>query len=578
MFRIEAVSVRYGPIDGPPWARLLEARVVPISRALHPPFERWGRIEHPYVGGDPVNYLASAREMKSFYQPNVREPMFLAITRLCLWAAGGRDIAVSLASAAASILAIYATWLLGTAAFSPWVGLGAALCLAIEPVAIDWSSEGWRDDTFTLFVTLAAWRLVRLARAPDVRNAIAAGVACGAAALTRITALSFVLPALVWVIAAAPAAARRAATKAALACAATAAVLVAPYLVACAREFGDPLYALDYHTRYYRAAESLDPDPAITAKDYVLGKLKARPIATLDTAAIGVFVWPFTVKWRGFTLWSIWLYRILWWSALAGLLMFLWSPEGRLLLVILCTAVLPYCLTWNVGGGGEWRFTAHVYPIYLVAATFALETLVRSIVEFAPRQTMPPVLARARVARVAAVGVTIVVACAAYYALPLFITREALAGGEAAMIQAGDRDRVYFTGPWSAPEPQGNVTVRAALGTIVSIRVPVPQRREYLLTLRLDPAETADPQLQPKVTVYMNGQVLAQLHLARDPSRVGTYRMRIPPSIAGRTFGRLDLVSSHTVAASDAGPRFDWLPADAHVAFRFWYLRLEPVA
>jgi len=578
MFRIEAVSVRYGPIDGPAWARVLEARVAPLSRPLHPPFERWGRIEHPYVGGDPVNYLASAREMKSFYQPNVREPMFLAITRLCLWASGGRDIAVSFASAAASILAIYATWLLGRAAFSPWIGLGAAFCLAVEPVAIDWSSEGWRDDTFTLFVALAAWRLVRLGREPDLRNAIAAGIACAAAALTRITALSFVFPALAWQIVTAPASMRRSTVKATLTCAAAAAVLVAPYLVACAREFGDPLYALDYHTRYYRAAESLDPDPSITATDYVLGKFRARPLATLDTAAIGVFVWPFMVKWRAFVLWSIWLYRTLWWSALAGLLMFLWNREGRLLLVIRCSAVLPYCLTWNVGGGGEWRFTEHVYPIDLIAAMFALERAARALAAIARRQPVPLALTRARVLQVGAVALTIVVACAAYVALPLLITREALAAGDAAMIQAGDRDRVYFNGPWSEPEQQGNVTVRAALGTIVSIRVPLPQAREYLLTLRLDPAETTDGELQPKVTVYMNGQVLAQLHLARDPSRVGTYRMRIPASVAGRMFGRLDLVASHMVPASDAGPRFEWLPRDKQVAFRFWYLRVEPTS
>ena len=49
---------------------------VPVAR-LHPSPFRWYHVDKPYVGGDPINYLKFAREMRSFYQAHVREPSFL---------------------------------------------------------------------------------------------------------------------------------------------------------------------------------------------------------------------------------------------------------------------------------------------------------------------------------------------------------------------------------------------------------------------------------------------------------------------------------------------------------------------
>ena len=67
------------------------------------------------------------------------------------------------------------------------------------------------------------------------------------------------------------------------------------------------------------------------------------------------------------------------WSTVAGMIAALWSPTGRLLLVILFTSLLPYAVTWAVGGGSEWRFTQHVYPLYLVLASSALALLGRTL-------------------------------------------------------------------------------------------------------------------------------------------------------------------------------------------------------
>jgi len=169
----------------------------------------------------------------------------------------------------------------------------------------------------------------------------------------------------------------------------------------------------------------------------------------------------------------------------------------------------------------------------------------------------------------------LVMAGAVHVALPMLVFREALAAGEAGTIAAGERDALFFAGAWSPPEPAGNTTVRVALDEHVGMRVPLPRRADYWLTVRMDPAETADLNQQPRVTAFLNGGTIAQIRMRRDPARMGLYRIAVPKELVGRRISRLDLVASHTVPAAEAGPRFASLPASDRVAFRLWYVRVE---
>src|SRR4026209_1851651 len=98
----------------------------------------------------------------------------------------------------------------------------------------------------------------------------------------------------------------------------------------------------------------------------------ARPISTLDTAAQGLVTVPFFNKWQGWADWSGAIGPVMKVFGALGTVAGLGSPHGRLLVLILFTSLVPYALTWSVGGGGEWRFTQHVYPIYLVFACAAI--------------------------------------------------------------------------------------------------------------------------------------------------------------------------------------------------------------
>ena len=163
-----------------------------------------------------------------------------------------------------------------------------------------------------------------------------------------------------------------------------------------------------------------------------------------------------------------------------------------------------------------------------------------------------------------------------YAILPLFVLREALVAGEAVSVGVSDRDYLFFRNGWSEAVGSGNVMVRVATADRVSMRIPLPLPVDHTLTLRMDGPGLADPAFQPRVTIFLDKQTIGQVRYNDNPSRVGAYRMRIPHELAGKLYGRLDLIASHTVRADQSGPRFAWLPGATPVAFYLWYVRLEP--
>jgi hypothetical protein len=572
LLRADILVIRYGPWTAPSWLAALNG--LPAATApVRPPGFVWYHVETPYVGGDPVNYLRYAREMQSFYQGHLREPVFLALTRAWLVLTGGADVSVSLASASASVLAIGATLLLGASVSTRTAALLAALALAIDYDAVSWAPDGWRDDTFMCLVTLTAWAFVRLRRSPTPRRALAAGALAAAACLTRITAVSFILPAAMWLlIDAAPPLRRRLArpvTAAVLVCG----LLVAPYLVNCARATGDPFIAIDAHTTYYRAAEGLPFEQPQGVGTYIRAKVAGHPLEALDTSITGLFVLPVANKAAGFGFWVSRLPLVLHLLMAAGVLLFLFVPDGRLLLVIAVTSLVPYALTWNVGGGGEWRFTMHVYPILLVAAAHAAATaagLLRPGAAAAAVRQVP----RRTFAAAGAILVAFAGAALVYQRLPYYVARERVARGESTSLEAGGRDRSFFRDGWLPPEKDGVVTARVTAGSRASLRVPLPAGAEYALVLRMDPVT---PDAPSDVTVLLYRQIIGRLALTVDPQRVGSYRLEVPPAMRRAGPNDLEIVADRAVPAGQAGDRYAHFDPAQPIALRFWYLRVIPL-
>jgi len=571
LLRLEVLVERYGTIDHPSWARMVTQDIAPVAKHLHPSAYRWYRVDQPYVGGDPINYIKYAREMRSFYQAHVREPIFLALTRTYLWLLDDQDVAVSFASMTGSILTIVAAYMLGTVVLSRAAGVVLAFLIAMEYELISWSVDGWRDDVFMAAVTFSAWAFVRCQRDPSRKNAVLLGVATAAACLTRITALSFAVPAFAWLMIDHGGQDLRQRARMTIAAALVCVVIVGPYLVNCAIATGDPLYAINYHTVYYRSGEGLPAEKPMSAVSYVNAKIHGRPITALDTAITGVFVQPFRVKWTGLDGWISGAGTVLSWLSIIGMLRWVFLAAGRMLLIILLGSLVPYALTWNVAGGGEWRFTMHTYPLYLTAsmsgAAFCSQ-LARDLWRQAQRREFA--IPRAQWLRAASVVVVIAVVTALYTALPWFVVRETIASRTDVSVLAGGRDSTFFGPGWSGPYADG-LTFRVSRAEHAVVRIPLPEQRPYQIVLRLDPVA---PERQRRAVVLLNRQLLATLILTWSPDRVGSYPLLLPADKVRVGMNELTIVPDTLVPVASAGPRYASQDPDDQLGVRLWYVRV----
>jgi hypothetical protein len=334
---------------------------------------------------------------------------------------------------------------------------------------------------------------------------------------------------------------------------------------------GDPLIAINYHTRYYRFAESQPIDKPMSAAEYIGRKLTDRPVATIDTGFNGLLVQPFVTKWNGFP-WAPWLGRFIRACAVIGIGAMPFFAAGRLLLVAVLGSLVPYMFTWNVGGGNAWRFTMHAYPCFFIAAAVAIVGAVRAV--RAAKANPPLVRSTAvpigrRTALVLAIGT---LGVALYVLLPWFVVREAIAKGESTSVETGDRDSVFYRAGWSAPHVEG-ITVRVSLGPRAVVRLPLPQKRAYDIALRIDPVTPISPE---HIDVLFNRTLVGRFRLAWNPDRVGTYRVHAREDIVNKGSNELVLIPSATTSTAAAGPRFAWLDPSASLGVRLWYVRVVP--
>jgi 4-amino-4-deoxy-L-arabinose transferase-like glycosyltransferase len=532
--RFEALVDRYWKLQGAPgWALAVRDAV---SR-LHPAAFAFRPDDRPYEG-DPFAYLRYAREMRGFYDAHVREPLFVASARVGIALAGGGDIGLNLVSAAYGTLLVGATLLLGSRLAGSWAGVVAAGLLAIDRRVVGLSVEGWRDDAFAALAALCAWAILGLFRQPSRKRAILVGVLGAAAGLTRLTSLTFLFPA--WALVAVVGNGARAARwrTAALAMCVTL-LLMAPYLLACAVEFSDPLYAVNYHAADFSRRAGLSPGEP-TGVGHFLMALQG-PMERLDTLWLGLTSVPFSSKWAGFRTWSLGLGPVLALLSLFGLLRWAFQAEGRLLLVVMSGLLLPYALIWPIPGGNNWRYTLPVYPFYLIAASALLSGLTA---EF----TGTPSLRRSLAPTLKALGLgaaCLLLANALAYAR----VAEDLRRGRSTLVSVGSRDGLLLTDGWSWPERQGNVLVRRAhqAGTLT---LPLPAGDAVSVALRV---YAEGP--HGLVVIHLNDSRLETFEAPRGP-RMVEHRLVIDPGLRGRRV-RLQL---------EAAPGADLF---------FWYARLE---
>ena len=551
LLRFDALFKAYGPYDQPQWLAAMQPVVGAAASAITPDWRR-RHDPTPYVGGDPINYLKFAREMRNFYAAHVREPMFPAVAKIGLRLAGDADVGISVTSITFGLLTLVATYALGTSVASPMVGLAAAAMLGIDHSAVNWAIGGWRDELFAFFAVSCAWVWLRFARDPTLANAALAGALSGGACLTRITTIALIVPAVIWLLTTRGAQIRR---PLALAMGIMA-VIVAPFLINCAIATGDPFYAINNHTDFYLKREGVPDVTPISAVRYSLDKFESRPIAATDNAVRGIFVYPFSNKWVGLNDWYPGLGTVLACLAAAGLVAWLWQPEGRLLLAMFFGSLVPFSMTWRVLGGAEWRLTLFAYAFYLIAAFWAVEKAARFVrAALVARDAKPwAQVTRHQILRTVAIVLALVLVAGVWsVAVPYALVREEFTYAGAATVMAGPRDRWFFVDGWSDLVVEGNVTTRFAAAPGATLRIPLPEARSYALTVRADPVDPSAA-AQQIVHVSLNETHLGDLVLGWNPERIGEYRVTIPAGIVA--------------------PGSQYLRLRSDTAFKLWYVRI----
>ena len=578
LVRLDRLVLAYGPFDHPCWLVTLE-RSVTALRPLVPPGWTWEKVNQPYVGGDPINYLKYAREMRHFYQGHVREPVFLATTRVFLWMTGDQDVAVSFASLAFSVLCVLATYLLGSALGSRWIGLLAAAALAIEHEVITWAPDGWRDEAFTLFVVLSAWAFVRLQRSWTWPAAVVAGVLAAAACLTRLSSLTFLLPALLWLAWPWDRSVWRAHIARVGLAAAVMTVLVAPYLVNTYRESGDPFYAVNYHTTFYQYAQGMVTE---TAPDRPrVDRRRVSPHTDYRGGHRGPRARRESVR-----------------NEVARLQQHGAAPRAG---VAVAGGRRAHSLADTAGRAAAARRPLHVaralhadlvdsrrrsLALYLARVSVLSRRGVsvrvrhrRRRLRVAQRRRHGDHRAHQRPAHrpaVAAGAIVLSLALLEDYWIPYLVAKESLETGASTSVMAGPDDGVFFTDGWSDLVQGGAVIARLATKQVATIYVPLPERRGYRLIIRMDPVvpDATPPQ---HVRVYLGGHAVGVFTLDWNPERVGAYITDIPAGLVqpGRT--QLDLMADDLLPLERAGKAFPELSRDVRAAFRLWYVRVVPL-
>jgi 4-amino-4-deoxy-L-arabinose transferase-like glycosyltransferase len=595
LLRLDAISVRYGPVTSPRWLTAVQTRTTAPPESIRPGSIGWQpELMYPHADGrethyvsDPYTYLAAARTMSSFYGAQFREPLFPFVTKGFLRLLNDQDVAVSFTSAFFSALAVWLTYVLGAAMWSRPTGLLAALGLSLDSRVIAQASSGWRDDAYMAMVTLCAYLMLRWWRARQAETRLIAfgrwridatyleavlfGVAGGFAILTRIMAVSFLAAGVAYLAFARRAEWRRHLAAAALALV-TSGLLAAPYFVNCWRVYGDPLYTFNVHGHIYSVAERHAQWEGSTA-GYVAQKIAGRPFEMLDTVAQGLTTYPFGNKWKGLDAWLPGLGRWASLASIAGLIVFAASPQGRLLLVLMVSSLVPFSFTWTVDP--DFRFTMHVYPILLIAAAVALGASVRGVraIVISDRGAVGHAWRRMAWLRWAStVGLFIGVLWFIVRVSPSLVFAEALQRREDATVAAGVRDGASFGRGWSELMRGENVSMRVAVEE-ATLLIRLPADGEYPVTLRMDPFPrplVEAPGRLPVVGVALNGIDVGEIQLRWTPSRVGAYDILLPRTAVRRGVNRLVLRVKRP-AGSLVRPGL----SDGD-AVGFWYVRVHP--
>jgi hypothetical protein len=153
-----------------------QTRFVGLIRHIRPEALDWRRFS--YTGGDPMR-ISRGSGTHNFYGGTFANRSSFSRSAYSSCARSGRHRR-AVTSGLFSWLTVVAAYLIGSATFNVWVGLGAAAALSIERDDRT-GAMGYRDDAFAFFVVLTAYGSLLVLERPsrtDGRGGVIASAAC----------------------------------------------------------------------------------------------------------------------------------------------------------------------------------------------------------------------------------------------------------------------------------------------------------------------------------------------------------------------------------------------------------------
>jgi hypothetical protein len=310
---------------------------------------------------------------------------------------------------------------------------------------------------------------------------------------------------------------------------------------------------------------------------YLTSRAGVHPLATLDTLLKGLTSYPFDEKWDGLRYVAPWFAALLRGSSVVGLFLLLCSARGRLLAVVLFSALAPFAFTWQIPGGAGWRFTLVAYPFYLIASFFALSTAASLVLPSVRARLKESLALHRRRWIVSAAGMILVLAGLPFvprYWRYLLVREAALRDGAFSIVASPEND-LFFGENWYDSVEIGNITGRYSHGARALIRFPVFMRADSRLTFRLQPYSD-QPQPARTVEVSINATPVSVLSLKWNPEKVGSYEATVPKEVLHDGFNRIELKADGSTTVPPTESRFVGLKAGQDVAFFLWYVRVTP--
>ncbi len=332
------------------------------------------------LAADAQNFRVIANEMTWFYDSNHREPGVIFLIKLILTMFGNDEFQVRLFSLFFSVALVPLAFFAGKEIRSPLAGLVLALLIATNSGWIWQSARGLRLEAFSVALLLLTASVLTRRKLSATRHAVAMGLSAVLVCLLRITSLWFCLLAVVYGML------RRGwNTKSFVLSMGIVIIPLVPYWVYCGYTFGDPMYAVNHHIKFYRNLEFKDQPGFPTS-----GELKQDAYAGDDVTPLQFF-FNRDMRWelprRTVTqLYAIFLgnhlynrvcdkSRILVWWAVASYFVLLFT-EQRSLLLWLVILIGPIAWLFTPTTGPEWRLIFHASIFVYLAMGIALDRLV----------------------------------------------------------------------------------------------------------------------------------------------------------------------------------------------------------